>query len=57
MRTKFLFAQTREREYSHSSSKSDIKSCKKFVNFDLDRNEEIPSENSDLEYQKERFAN
>jgi hypothetical protein len=57
MKTEFLFAQTREREYSHSSHKSDIKSVKKFVNFDLDRNEEISSESSDLEDQKERFAN
>jgi hypothetical protein len=57
MKTEFLFAQTREQEYSHSSNKSDIKSVKKFVNFDLDRNEEILSENSDLEDQQERFAN
>jgi hypothetical protein len=57
LRAEFLFAQTREREYSHSSHKSDIKSVKKFVNFDLERNEEIPSESSDLEDQQERFAN
>jgi hypothetical protein len=57
MRTEFLFAQTREREYSHSSHKSDIKSVKKFVDLDLDRNEETSSENSDLEDQQERFEN
>ena len=57
LRAEFLFAQTREREYSHSSHKSDIKSAKKFVDFDLDKNEEIHSESSDLEDQQERFAN
>jgi hypothetical protein len=31
MKAKFLFAQTREQEDSHSSHKSDIKSVKKFV--------------------------
>jgi len=57
MRTEFLFAQTREREYSHSSHKSDIKSVKKFVDLDLERNEETSSEDSDLEDQQERFEN
>ena len=57
MKTEFLFAQTREREYSHSSHKSDIKSVKKFVDLDLDRNEEIHSESSDLEDQQDRFEN
>jgi hypothetical protein len=57
MKTEFLFAQTREREYSHSSHKSDIKSVKKFVNFDLDEDAKALSEVSDLEDQQERFAN